>query len=82
MINLPNQQWHAIISSRKAGMPTHMIKLFNIIETIETELGGELTAIQQYKIKQQARKLIAQGVTNEDDLAGEVALWFAAEGIC
>jgi bacterioferritin (cytochrome b1) len=63
-------------------MPTHMINLFNIIETIEAELGGELTAIQQYKIKQQARKLIAEGTTNEDDLAGEVAFWFAANGIC
>mgnify|MGYP003109778960 FL=1 len=59
-----------------------MINLFNIIETIEAELGGELTAIQQYKIKQQARKLIAQGTTNENDLAGEVAFWFAANGIC
>jgi bacterioferritin (cytochrome b1) len=59
-----------------------MINLFNIIETIEAELGGELTAIQQYKIKQQARKLIAEGTTNEDDLAGEVAFWFAANGIC
>ena len=62
-------------------MPTHMINLFNIIETIEAELGGELTAMQQYKIKQQAKKLIAQGNTNEDDLAGEVAFWFAANGI-
>ena len=58
-----------------------MINLFNIIETIEAELGGELTAIQQYKIKQQARKLIAQGTTNENDLAGEVAFWFAANAI-
>tara|TARA_R100001510_G_scaffold19318_1_gene16825 strand:+ start:6317 stop:6493 length:177 start_codon:yes stop_codon:yes gene_type:complete len=58
-----------------------MINLFNIIETIETELGGELNAMQQYKIKQQAKKLIAQGTTNKDDLAGEVAFWFAANGI-
>jgi hypothetical protein len=62
---LPIRQWH----------------LFNIIETIEAELGGELTAIQQYKIKQQAKTFIAQGITNEDDLAGEVAFWFAANGI-
>ena len=58
-----------------------MINLFNIIETIEVQLGGELTAMQQYKIKQQAKAFIAQGITNQDDLAGEVAFWFAANAI-